>query len=73
MIEKHIKKDNKSHIFKYMPSTATCLDSHNFLSFKIIDKLSPKFDLKIKEALHINWRKPSLNTQPNHLALTLPL
>ena len=41
------------------------------LSFKIIDKANSKFDLKIKEALHINWRKPSLNAQQNHLALTL--
>ena len=39
--------------------------------FKIIDKANSKFDLKIKEALHINWRKPNLNVQQNHLALTL--
>ena len=32
-----------------------------------------KFDLKIKEALRINWRKPNLNAQQNHLALTLSL
>ena len=32
-----------------------------------------KFDLKIKEALHINWRKLNLNAQQNHLALTLSL
>ena len=29
--------------------------------FKIIDKANSKFDLKIKEALHTNWRKPNLN------------
>ena len=40
---------------------------------KIIDKANSKFDLKIKEALHINWRKPNLNAQQNHLALTLSL
>ena len=33
----------------------------NFLSFKIIDKVNSKFGLKIKEALHINWRAPNLN------------
>ena len=43
------------------------------LSFKIIDKANSKLDLKIKEALHINWRKPNLNAQQNHLALTLSL
>ena len=55
-IEEHIKKNNKSHIFNHLHSTTTCFDSHNFLSFKIIDKTSSKFDLKIKEAFHINWR-----------------
>ena len=50
-----------------------CFDSYNSLCFKIIDKVNSKFDLKIKEALHINWSKPNLNAQQNHLALTLSL
>ena len=37
-IEEHIKKDNKSHIFKHLHSTITWFASYNFLSFKIIDK-----------------------------------
>ena len=72
-IEEHIKKDNKSHIFKHLHSTATCFDSYNSLFFKITDKANSKFYLKIKEALHINWRKPNLNAQQNHLALTFSL
>ena len=60
-IEEYIKKDNQPHIFKYLHSTATQIDSYNSLCFKIIDKGNSKFDLKIKEALHINWRKPDLN------------
>ena len=68
-IEEHIKKDNKSHIFKHLHSTVTCFDSYNSVCFKIIDKTNSKFDLKIKEALHNNWRKPNLNAQQNHLAL----
>ena len=72
-IEEHIKKDNKSHIFKHLHSTATCFDSYNSLCFKIIDKANFKFVLKIKGVLHINWRKPNINAQPNHLALTLSL
>ena len=72
-IEEHIKKDNKSHIFKHLHSTATCFDSYNSLCFKVIHKVNSKFDFKIKEALHINWRKPNFNAQQNHLALTLSL
>ena len=40
---------------------------------KIIDKAKSNFDLKIKESLHINWIKPNLNAQQNHLAFTLSL
>ena len=43
--EKHIKKDNKSQIFKHLLSIATCFDSYNSLCFKIIDKANSKFDL----------------------------
>ena len=68
-----MKKDNKSHIFKHLHFTPTCFDSYNYLCFKIIDKGNSKLDLKIKEALHINWRKPNLNAQQNHLALNLSL
>ena len=71
--EGHIKKDNKSYIFKHLHSTATCFDSYNSLCFKIIDKANSKFDLKSKEALRINWRKSNLNAQQNHLTLTLSL
>ena len=53
-IEEHIKKDNKTHIFKHLHFSETCFDSYNSLCFKIIDKANSKFDLKIKETLHIN-------------------
>ena len=72
-IEEHIKKDNKYYIFKYLHSTTTCFNSYNSLSFKTIDKANSKFDLKIKEALYISCRKPDLNTQQNHLSLTLSI
>ena len=78
-IEEHIKKDNKSHIFKHLNSTATCFDSYNSLCLKIIDKANSKFDLKIKETLHIKWRKPncicktkSFSSQPLTIA-SVPL
>ena len=65
---RNIKNDSNSHVFKYLHSITTCFNSYNSLSFKIIDKANSKFDFKIKEALHINWRK--LNAQQNHLSLT---
>ena len=61
-IEEHNKKDNESHIFKHLHSTATCSGSYNSLFF-LIDKANSKFHLKIKEVLHIDWRKLNLNAQ----------
>ena len=58
-IEEHIRKNSKSQILKHLHSTAICFDSYNSLSFKVIYKANFKFDLKIKEALHINWRNPN--------------
>ena len=72
-IEEHIKKDSKSHIFKHLHSIATCFDSYNSLSFKTVDQNNSKSDLKIKEALHITWIKPTLNAQPDDLSVTLSL
>ena len=72
-IEEHIKKDSKSRIFKYLHTTTTYFDLYNSLSFKMIDKANSKFDLKIKELLHINWRKPNLNAQQEYLTLTISL
>ena len=72
-IEEHNKKDNNSHIFKHLHSTASCFGSYNSLFFffkKKIDKANSKFHLKIKEALDVNWRKPNLNVQQSHLVLT---
>ena len=65
--------NNKSYIFKHLHSSATWFDSYDSLFFEINDKANSKLNLKIKEALHINWRKPNLNAQKNHLALTLSL
>ena len=59
-IEEHIKKENKSHIFKHLHSTALCFGSYNSLFLKIIDKANSK----VKEALHINLRKPNLASAP---------
>ena len=72
-IEEQIKKDNKFHIFKHLHFTPICFDSYNPFCFKIIDKTSSKFDLKVKGPLHIKRRKPNLNAQKSHLALTLLL
>ena len=62
-----------SYIFKLLHSTTTYFDSYNSISFKIIDKANSESNLKIKEALHINWTRPNLNAHLDYLALTRSL
>ena len=52
--------NNNIYIYIYIYTTATCFGSDNYLCLKTINKVNSKFDLKNKEALHINWRKPKL-------------
>ena len=52
-IEEHVKKDSKYDIFKHLHSIATCFDSYNFICSEVIDKANSKFNIKMKEALHI--------------------
>ena len=56
-----ISKRIKSLIFLniYTPPQLALIQI--ILCFKMIDKAQSKFDLKIKESLHIDWRKPNLN------------
>ena len=70
---RNIKKDKTSYVSKHLHSTTTCFDLYHSLSFKLIGKAHCKGNLKIEEALHINWRNPNLNAQQNRLALTLSL
>ena len=48
-----------------------CKQASNESSFKIIDKANSEYTLKIKEAIHIHWLKPTLNKQQYHIKLTL--
>ena len=43
------------------PSCVVMRWSNSRSVIKIFAKANSKFDLEIKEALHINWRKPNLN------------
>ena len=72
-IEDHTKRTTSLIILDIYTPPQYALIHLILFFFKIIDKANSKFDLKVKEALHINWRKPNLNAQQNHLALTLSL
>ena len=72
-IKEHLTKDKNSHIYKHINTNDNCKQASNETSFKIIDRASTEYTLKIKEAIHIKWLKPTLNKQQYHINLTLQI
>ena len=72
-VREHLTSDKNSHIFQHINGSEACRSLCSEDCFSILDTASTSFQLKIKEALHIGWEKPSLNKQVNHVNLTLSL
>ena len=60
-IKELLETDSKSHVFKHLDTNRKCKE------FEIIDSASSSYKLKLKEAMHITWEKPSLNKQVKHV------
>ena len=67
----HLLSDKSSHVYRHLQSSRACHDSCNTEGFTILDSAASKFQIKIKEALHIKWENPILNQQLRHLDLSL--
>ena len=72
-VREHLSSDKSSHIFKHLLSSECCRQSCSADCFEILDSAPTKFQLKLKEAMHINWEKPNLNQQVHDVNLTLTL
>ena len=72
-IEKYLGKDKKSHIYSHLQENSQCQEKVNFDCFEIIDRASSYFRLQIKEAMHINWKKPEIKKQVKHLGITISI
>ena len=70
-IREHLSSDKNSHIFKHLRGSENCRSLCSEDCFQILDSASTSFQLKIKEAMHILWEQPSLNSQVKHLNLSL--
>ena len=69
----HLKYTKKSHIYKHIHKNASCLESANYDSFSILDSAPTKWQLKLKEGLHISWENPNLNRQVKYVGKSLSL
>ena len=72
-IDEHVKKDKKSNIYKHLHNNEECFSSFNTDCFSILDYAPTQFQIKIKEVMYIDWEKPNLNKQLNHIATTLSI
>ena len=70
-IKEHLETDQKSHIFARLVNNETCKALSTENCFEIIDSTSTPFRLKLKEAIHIIWKKPSLNKQQKHVSISI--
>ena len=70
-IREHLEMDKKSHIFAHLVNNETCKSLNIKICFEIIDSASAPFSLKLKEAMYIIWKKPSLNEQQKHVSISI--
>ena len=69
-IKEHLETDKKSYIFAHLVNNETCKVISTGNCFEIIDSTSTPFKLKLKEAMHIIWKKSSLNKQQKHVSVS---
>ena len=70
-ITEHLETDKSSHVHKHLNDNENCRRVCHKNCFEVIDSASSSFRLKVKEAIHITWSKPSLNKQVNHVSMTI--
>ena len=70
-IKEHLVTHKKSHITKHLLENKTRKSLCDEGCFQVIDYASTPLRLKVKKALHINWLKPDLNKQKEHVRITI--
>ena len=70
-ITEHLCTDKVSHAYNNLQTFQQCKDQCPASCFDILDCASTKYQLKIKEGLHITWEKPSLNKQVKSFSMSI--
>ena len=68
-VREHLFSDKASHIFKHLETSEHCRALCSVDCFHILDHVPTRFQLKIKEAFHIQTEQSSLNQQLHHVNL----
>ena len=70
-IADHLGKDKASHVFKHWQEKSDCKQKCDSSCFSVLDSAPTDYQRKLKEAMFIQWQKPVLNKQVNHLSLSI--
>ena len=71
-VHEHLHKQAQpSSVFKHLAANAQCKEACNTSCFEVIDTDTSSFWLEIKEAIHNEWLKPSINKQKQLLKLSI--
>ena len=70
-IKEHLETEKKSHIFARLVNNENWSVVSTENCFKIINSISTPFRLKLKEAMHIIWKKLSLNEQQKRVNISI--
>ena len=70
-IKQHLVTDKNSHVLKHLNQNEDCKACCDATCFSIIDKATTKYDLLVKEGIHIQLNKPSLNGQLQSYKLSI--
>ena len=71
-VHEHLhKKTQPSSVFKHLEANVLCREMCDTSSFEIIDTDTSSFRLEVKEAIHNEWIKPSINKQKQLLKLSI--
>ena len=63
-VNEHLhKKSEPSSVFKHLEADKKCRDACDISCFEVIDRDNSTYRLKVKEAIHNEWLKPSINKQ----------
>ena len=70
-VREHLVSDRASHVFKHLQNSEHCRALCSVDCFHILDHTPTSFQLKIKEAIHIQREQPSLNQQLHHVMFSV--
>ena len=70
-VYEHLNTDVTSHVYKHINKRNDCCGTCDESCFTIIDHANTEFQLRVKEAMHIQWVEPSLNKQKHSYKMTL--